>query len=157
MFSLRASSVGNPSKERGWVFPTQLPDRMAKYKNSGGGVVVLMAVRIAHSGKKNAEVAQRGWKSTHTLCPELNLREKGVFCGRIRTILNKISKEWPVKGRQSGQNGHAFCPFSSTALWSNQDWYSTGSRHVLCSNMDIPRLVSKTSTNLQESRFHAFY
>lgn len=37
MFLLLASSVGNGSKENGWIYPAQLSDRLAKYKNSEEG------------------------------------------------------------------------------------------------------------------------
>lgn len=70
MFSLRASSAGTRSKEKGWVFPTQLSDRLAKYKNSEGEGL-LMAVSVAHSEKKKTEVAQHSWESADILYREL--------------------------------------------------------------------------------------
>lgn len=59
MFSLGASSVGNRSKEKGWVHPSQLSDRLAKYKNSEGKSL-LIAASVAHSEKKkkSTEVAK---------------------------------------------------------------------------------------------------
>lgn len=57
MFSLRASSVGNRSKERGWVYPSQLYDRLAKSKNTEGRGL-LTASSVTHSKKKKKKAQQ---------------------------------------------------------------------------------------------------
>lgn len=72
MFSLRASSVGNRSKEKGWVYPFQLSDRLAKYKDSEGKDLQT-AASVAHSEeKKSAAVASHRWQPADNRYRELN-------------------------------------------------------------------------------------
>lgn len=67
MFSLRASSVGNRSKEKGWVHPSQRSDRLAKYKNSEGqGLLTTASVADSEKKKKERKEKKRAQQQHNT-------------------------------------------------------------------------------------------
>ncbi len=58
MFSLRASSVGNRSKEKGRVYPFQLSDRLAKKDSEGRGLLTAVSVALSEKKECSSSIAQ---------------------------------------------------------------------------------------------------
>lgn len=75
VFFLRASSVGNRSKEKGWGYPSQLYDRLANYKNSEGKRL-LTAASVAYRTQKKKCSSSTTEESLQTSTTEADTKRK---------------------------------------------------------------------------------